>query len=225
MLIKFANKSAQKSSIFPSKANFERNLIKKIHFTLLELMVVLAILGAVAGFIGINISKALREQRFRTEVSLIVDQLRLAQNLMLIFNSNVQLKFIGIENEGIDYHLVFDTPLPQRWSKEINRPHERLTTIRSFNFRDLLDPDESGVVKFLSGGSKMSRGIIRISTSKSDNTPGVLTRYIFLPGYPAPIESQTQFPEEALFNSNINTFEQTLTQRTKEEVELNVKEL
>jgi len=205
---------------------------RRAYLTLLELMLVIAILGIIAGFIAVNAAKAWKEQRFRTEVSLIVDQLRLAQNLMLIFNSNVQVVFLA-SPEGIEYYLSFDTPLPKHWTQEINRPHEKLKTVRVVNFEDKLETEDNLVinqikngisVKFLSGGSKMSRGIMRISTSEEDNVPNIITRYVCLPGYPAPITSQGEFPMECS-SDDLQAFEKQLTMRTKEEVELNVKDL
>lgn len=179
-------------------------IIRRVYITLLELLLVIAILGLIAGIIGINATKAWQEQRFRTEVSRLVDQIRLAQDLMLIFNASVQVKITKIEGVGIDAQIVSDTPLPKRWSSEINRPRELLTMIKVINFPDLIEEEDNVIlsdvpnqvtVKYLSGGSRISRGLMRISTSNTDH-PGALTRYISFPGVPGPIETVVTYPGE-----------------------------
>lgn len=175
---------------------------RRSYITLIELLLVIAILGIVAGIVGVNATKAWQEQRFKSEVAQVVDQLRLAQDLMLIFNTNVQFK-IAATDDGLEYRLEFDTPLPQRWSAEINRPHNKLQVVRAFNFEDKLESednlksppqDNSTNIVFLSGGSRMSRGIIRISTTDDFDRKDALTRYICLPGVPAPISSTAVLP-------------------------------
>lgn len=202
-------------------------LFRKAYITLLELLLVLAIMGIIAGFIGINASRAVREQRFRSEVEIIVDQLRLAQNLMLIFNSNVSVKFVGHKDEGIEYRMEFDTPLPKNWSQELNRPHEKLTTVKQINFEDKLEFEDmvkvveikDGIsVKFLSGGSRMSRGLMRISTNERDDIQGALTRYVILMGYPAPITTTTDYTGGMELFGKSKDFLQRLTAYTKDEL-------
>ena len=91
------------------------------HFiTLLELLIVIAILALVSGVIGVNIKKALLDQRFRMEVGMILDELRLAQDLMLILSTDVHVKFSqDKEKKGIKYWLELETELPERLKKQI----------------------------------------------------------------------------------------------------------
>jgi Tfp pilus assembly protein FimT len=200
---------------------------KRLYVTLFELLLVIGILSIVAGFLAVNVTKAWREQRYRTELSLIVDQLRLAQDLMIIFKSNVYVNFKGTP-DGIEYKLVFDTPLPQNWLQEAKRPHDKLTAIQAINV--VPDPKHSinayapnegnneENVYFLSGGSKMSKGYMRISTSETDSSLGSITRYICLPGYPAPIVTTVTHPLDDDCSEIDEAFMNNLTERTKNEI-------
>lgn len=182
---------------------------------------VLTVLAILTGFIGINVSRALREQRFHAEVKLVVDQLRLAQDLMLIFNTNVQFKVISTD-DGIAYGLEFDQPLTKRWSRELQRVHKNLKTIHAINFDTDTFGEGAGAVRFLSGGAVMSHGMIRLATADRSG-PDVLESYIHLPGYPAPIEAvSTRHPEN--LNKRDSAFDEQLTQRTREEVQIQVAE-
>jgi type II secretory pathway pseudopilin PulG len=201
--------------------------IKRLYLTLLELIMVLTILGIIAGFFGINIAKALKEQRFNTEVSLVLNQLRLAQDIMLIMNTNLTLTFKAHSTEGIEYSLKTAVEMPKEmkfWEKEIKRSHSFLKTIKQVNFDDQLDKDnptdaENTIsVKFLSGGDKMSYGIMRLSTSKNDEDFGALTRYICLPGYPAPIVTTSERPTEETCLGGDESFSEQMTRRTYEEL-------
>ena len=71
----------------------------KCFITLLESLIVISILAIAAGVIGFSVNRALREQHFKTEVELVVDYLRLAQNLMLIMNADVHVIFKAAESE------------------------------------------------------------------------------------------------------------------------------
>ena len=61
--------------------------------TLVELLIVLAIIAMATGIAAIQVSKAVREQRFRSEVAIVASQLRLAQDLMLMRGSYVTVNF------------------------------------------------------------------------------------------------------------------------------------
>ncbi len=164
--------------------------------TLIELLVVISILALVGGVVAIGIGKALIDQRFRTEVSLVVDQLRLAQDLMLILGTDVHMHVEGSkDNKGIDIWLVLETKLPNNLQREVLKRHQ-LKTIRGFTFKDKLDDAQTDGfvdVKFLSGGMVMSKGIMRLDTlgdaQGADATARFLESYICLAGYPRPIVS------------------------------------
>ena len=165
---------------------------KKHGFTLLELMIVIMILSLTAGIVGINITKAVREQRFRSEVARVVDRLRLAQNLMLIANTDVDVIFTK-GKEGVDFFLETEGPLSPSWKKELERPSSPLKAVHWVEFEETV-PRSHGQqgrlqLQFLSRGSVMSRGLLRLSTAARDDEYGALTRYVCLPGYPQALTS------------------------------------
>ncbi|PJD96767.1 MAG: prepilin-type cleavage/methylation domain-containing protein [Parachlamydia sp.] len=164
-------------------------------FTLVEILIVFLILSLVTAVVGINISKALEEQRFRTEVDIVLGELRLAQDLMLILKADVQVKFAQ-GTEGINYSIETESQTTKNWVNSLKRPHPKLKTIRGISFKDELDlPTVPGaiVIHFLSKGSVMSRGILRLSNSSDAvNVPSwAQVKVINLYGYPHPIVSTT----------------------------------
>ena len=73
--------------------------LKQLPMTLLEIMIVIAVIAIATGVIGLGVNKAVVNQQFQTELSILVDELRLAQNLMLILGTDVHLKFKQISNK------------------------------------------------------------------------------------------------------------------------------
>lgn len=157
--------------------------------SLIELLIVITILSLVAGVVGVQIHKMLREQRFTTEVSLVLDKLRLAQELMLILRTDAHVKFKQEPNQDqINLWVEVETPL-DTLKKDIQKP-VALKTIQFVEFKDeLVYETKMGEIdiKFLSGGNLMSKGIMRLSTSETTKDRGALERFITLPGYPKPL--------------------------------------
>lgn len=167
---------------------------KRKHFTLVELLLVISILLMVAGLVGYNIRRAFFEQRFRAEVSAVVDTLRLAQDLMLLLNSDAHVLFADDPAGGIRYWIEVEKQLSGNWDRELKRKRPNLKAIHlvemddrvsAIKIKDKLD------LMFLSGGSVMSKGVLRLFTSDEKEREGVLKSYICLPGYPNPIVSSS----------------------------------
>lgn len=167
---------------------------KNLKFTLVELLLVISILLMVAGMVGYNIRRAFFEQRFRAEVATVVDTLRLAQDLMLLLNSDVHVLFADDPAGGIRYWIEVEKPLAASWDRELKRKRPNLKAIHlvelddrvsAIKVKDKLD------IMFLSGGSVMSKGVLRLFTSDEKDREGVLKNYICLMGYPKPIESSS----------------------------------
>ncbi len=163
-------------------------------FTLWEILIVIAIISTVAGVIGINVIQAVREQRFRTETARVVDKLRLAQDLMLLMGIGTEVRFEVIpESSGIKMVIKTDVPLPGHWQHILQAPEDNLTAIHWIQIKEL-EHEGRLVVKFLSEEAGITQGLLRLSTSKSDETLGALSAYICLPGYPDPLTLLTRFP-------------------------------
>ncbi|MCB1111238.1 MAG: type II secretion system protein [Chlamydiales bacterium] len=195
--------------------------LRRSAITLVEMLIVLVILALAAGFIGINIAKAVREQRFKTEVAVIADQLRLAQDIMLIMDVGIHVKFAEDPNTGgIRYWLEAEAPLPKGWKQEVERAHANLQAIHFVSIKDELDyPITQGVIdiKFLSRGSVMSKGALRLSTSETADDRGALESFVCLPGYPQPIVISKKENSESCLNDAAEK-DQRLTRYTYEEV-------
>lgn len=161
--------------------------------TLIEVLIVLSILSLAAGIVAVGLNKAVVDQRFRTEVSMIVDSLRLAQDLMLVLGTDVHVHFAEEKSEGIKYWIELETSLPENVQREVLREKPLLKAIKGVFLADklLTEVQESHLdVKFLSNGAVMSKGVIRLATSSDENVPkGTLESFICLAGYPRPIAS------------------------------------
>jgi len=173
--------------------------VRRLPITLLELLIVIAILAMVAGIVAVSINKALVDQRFRTEVSMVVDELRLAQDLMLILGADVHVKFTEDKENFIKYWIELETSLPEHISREVLRKQRKLKTIRAISFDDPTSKQGHLDLKFQSKGMVMSKGILKLATSGKQwsSSAGTLKNYIWLSGYPKPIISYDS-EEEAL---------------------------
>lgn len=161
--------------------------------TLVELLVVIFVLAIAIGVIGFNVHRALREQHFKTEVELVVDYLRLAQNLMLIMNADAHVVFMAAVNGKSNLMILeIDGNLNDPLLKVVTDKPKRLDYIHLIEFYDLNKThNEPGKVdvKFISKGSVMSKGVMRLSTNENPHEEGALERFICMPGYPKPIQS------------------------------------
>lgn len=191
------------------------------YVTLFEILIVMAIIVMISGIVTVSFDKALVDQRFRNEVSMIVDDLRLAQDLMMILGADVKIKFTtNKETQGIKYELETATEINESLKYFILNKPRVLSTIRGLFFEDELENQNiegAIVLQFFSRGAVMSRGVIRVSISGSEKPPeGILENYIYLPGYPAPITSIDRFDvsksdHNALEDQNFN---KTVTEST-----------
>lgn len=154
------------------------------------MLIVLGLIALTAGLMAVSVRKLLHEQRFRSESAAVLDVLRLAQDLMLIADSDVHVNFIkDPQTGGIQTNLQLEKPLTSNWIKEVMRPRKPLQAIQLVEFADWrLGNKQVNQVQlhFLSGGAVMSQGTLRIADSFSN--PAYQT-FICLPGYPKVITS------------------------------------
>lgn len=193
-------------------------MIRRRYITLVELLIVIFVLAMAVGVIGFNIHRALREQHFKTEVELVVDYLRLAQNLMLIMNADTHVVFKSAENEKANLMtLEVDGNISDPLIKLVALKPKRLEYIYLIEFYDKNKThNEPGKidVKFISKGSVMSKGVMHLATNEKSDERGAIARYICIPGYPKPIYSTLKKDEDpackekerAEFDLRLSTF-------------------
>lgn len=161
---------------------------------MIEILVVMGIISVIGAFIGFNIRRALISQRFKSEVALVVDQMRLAQDLMLILNTDAHVKFTG-EEDGLLVWLDVEDKLSKNWERIVERDPYKLKEIHSISFEDELEypsKEEELDIRFMSGGGMMSKGSIMLSTHENPDEEGAEKRWICLRGYPHSIQSSTK---------------------------------
>jgi prepilin-type N-terminal cleavage/methylation domain-containing protein len=197
-------------------------LERRSYATLLEMMVVLAIIGTIAGFIGINLQKAVQQQRFRSEGLLVVEQLRVAQNIMLLMNQDVQVK-IAKGDGHLNLWLEFQCAPRDSWQQLIaNRRHQLTATSRIELLGEVPSSSstDSGevVLQFFSGGTSMSLGVL-IFTPKGSDSSAAGQQYIALKGTPSPFALVTSGPIPSIPSRlELADSYRTLTQATVQEV-------
>lgn len=181
--------------------------------TLMELLIVIAIIALFGGIAAINVGQIIREERYNSEVQLVIDQLRLAQDLMLLIPADVHV-VIKTENEGFVMTIETDAPLEPGWKRELERKRYTLKEIRYASFHDEVphvirkgDID----IQFLSGGSVMSRGHLLLSPKPEGG--GTQARRICLLGFPSPIDITT---EQVCTEFETELYDERLTQMTIE---------
>lgn len=199
--------------------SIRKNILRtKRHFlTLIELLIVITILAMVSGVVGVQIQRTLREQRFNTEVAVVLDKLRLAQELMLILRTDAHVKFKQVpEEEIITLWVEVETPLDSL-KKDIEKPIN-LKTIQFVEFKDVLEyKTKMGEldIRFLSGGNVMSQGTLRLATNESTNDRGLLERFITLSGHPKPLHISLKRE----FDDSDGVFDERLTAITQQELQ------
>ncbi len=160
---------------------------KRHQMTFIEVMIILTIILLTTGLMGVNIQRMIKQQHFKSEVALVVDQLRLAQDIMLILNADVRVKFNKDKN-GFKLHIEVENILSKGWQREIQRERPALKHIQSIAFEDYNSGNKIEQppleLLFLSGGSIMSQGLLQLKGAGDDDQA-----YLMFPGYPYPIES------------------------------------
>lgn len=159
--------------------------IRQAHFTLLELLIVLLILSLGIVLTGVKLKEAYEEQRFFSECGQVIDQLRMAQELMLVLDSDVEVRLaIDPETKRLTSSLAVEKPLNDAWVKLIERKLS-FSAIRSYQFDD--SQPNPLVVHFSLGN--MSKGKLVLSAAEKGHSREGQQRQetIDLIGYPSSI--------------------------------------
>lgn len=163
-----------------------KSRIRRTYFTLLELLVVLFILSFGVVLTGVKLKEAYEEQRFSSECQIVLDQLRLAQDLMLLLDADVAVKLThDPETKQVNCSVEVEKPLGGAWTKLIERKHT-FSSIRSYQFEE--NRSDPLLLHFSLG--VMSQGqLILTEAAKGDQIEEKhQKKMIELLGYPSPIE-------------------------------------
>jgi len=168
------------------------NVIKRVPFTLMEMLVVLILLSLSLGAIGIQVHRFLTEQRFLNDVRHVVRQLQMAQDLMLVMDTDV---VVDIRYNSVDGGYISKLSLEKKpikmWRKIFDRPPPLLKSIDTIEFNEVSGSLENGIsgitLRFPAGGVGMPKGTLTLKGPRSE-----LTRAIVLQGAPAPFEAKDE---------------------------------
>lgn len=165
---------------------------RKSCFTLLELLIVLFIISFGIILTGIKIKDLYREQRFLSEAHQVVNHLSMAQDLMMIMDTDVQVKFApDKESKHLQVWLEVEYPVDEPWDRLIERKLT-LTAIQSLEFDGRSTKDV--VLQFSFG--KMSQGKLILFGEEEKQTKEKREFEIELLGYPTPLGTQAAKAQE-----------------------------
>ncbi|MGM0440219.1 MAG: hypothetical protein ACQEP8_03785 [Chlamydiota bacterium] len=169
---------------------------KACPFTLLEIVFVAALLLVLGSVVGLNVTKALRKERFRASSELLVDKLQLAEDLMLNLKVNVYLD-LQPRGEGFVAILRIDNkPYARELRAVIDRPF-KLSGVERIEFTAAdsrkLPEKPPLTLEFLSGGAKMADGNLYLQGEG-------MQRYLYISQHPGPILVGEQPLEEPYEN-------------------------
>jgi len=194
--------------------------------TLIEILLVVLLVTLIGGAVGINVRRAVLDQRFRSEVDFALETMRLAQDLMLIYPMHVSVIFKAAETgSGIDIWMEAQGEVPEKWEKRLKKKRRRFTAIHGVFFEDQLEDKKETAgqhtLLFYSRGSRMSQGTIMLSTHERGDVEGANVRTICLSGHPHPIQATCRETvsetEKILLTENTQSFvERTLEEQAKQ---------
>lgn len=200
--------------------------MKHRHFTLIEILLVIGVIVMITGVTGLNIRRLYQEQKFNAEVSTVLDTLKIAQDLMMILQTDVTVNFTqNDKDKSIDYAIHFDKPPSKEWVSILTKKRPPLKAIKTLTFESqypAAQDKEGGInIEFLSRGSVMSMGLMQLSPYANDTEKGPLNRFICLKGFPSPITLQTLPETGTICKFEVESeYLNRLTDLTKHEMEL-----
>ncbi len=158
-------------------------LINRPRFTLLEILVVFLILSLAMALTGVKVRELYVEQRFLSDAQQIKSHLAMAQEMMLLLDTDVFVHFSkDRKNKSSLMWLEVAKPLEEPWERLTQRkvPLQAIHQIE-FDHRSCGDL----VLQFSLG--TMSKGTLVFSAEKGKKEKEPRTFALYLPGYPSPI--------------------------------------
>lgn len=163
--------------------------VKRHCFTLLELMIVLTIISFGVMLTGVKLKQLYHEQRLLSEAQQVLSHLAMAQDLMLIMDTDVQVKIApDPESEMLQIWLEVEKPFKETWAHFVERK-VTLKAIRSLQFENSRGKEID--LRFSFG--RMSKGVLMIDEGEKHESR------IELAGFPRPLKITTIEEKEPSF--------------------------
>jgi len=167
---------------------------RKRPVTLLEMLVVMALIALIVGAVSFNVVKMRRSQQFRSAMTVVQQKLQAALETMLIHNETVQVVIQPVQ-KGLKIDIDTEIPLTKGLGRLLNRD-PLVKGIDSYSWI----PAEGRPTR---GQSTLVFSPIAKAIPKGTLTffgPGSLKRTIVLKGYPHPfrVTEEEQFEESTL---------------------------
>lgn len=162
-------------------------------------MTVLFILSLTLGAAAIPLKRAYDEQRFHSAVRGVIERLALAQNLMLIADTDVTV-FVEYseKHKQLEVSLEADKPLERRWAK-IAGEKQGFPSIGSFKF----EQSNQKKLELHYALGNMSQGTLQLFPPDGLSLAVQEGYKIYLPGYPAPCPFSGKQDEDFLKKSEL----------------------
>lgn len=171
------------------------------YFTLLEVMIAMAVLALMAGVVSFNVRGLYYQQEALDEMNRVGNLLRSAQELMMLTHLDSEVRFDKKEEAIFVWLSPISTPVFESFPKLAREPLV-LKHIESVTFdnaiNDTISKDQFAL-PFISKGFVMYPGVLELKGRGA-------TRSIVFSGSPAPIALQTgrsQFPFKAEYKDYI----------------------
>ena len=142
----------------------------------------MALVALVTSVVAINVKGWVAQERFRSSVAVVQDACNVAQELMLLANTDCDVQILRDKDGGWEAYLRVMEPLPAGLAGLLQQ-RRQLPGLRDIGYLDhesqrRIDPI---VLSFASRGSRMPRGILTLEGEREQ-------RQIVLLGYPARVK-------------------------------------
>lgn len=189
-----------------------RNKQQKAAFTLLEIIIVIAILGLVASVVGWQIATSVKRYAFQNEIEAVYRAIKQSQLLSLVYKTDIDVQFL--REDGVFYYcLRTDEPFTHI---PFDREKKALHRISRITWND--KPIKHFEILIFSHGAIQPQGILGFFSDKTkaeaiwfDMQGGFLVNQ----SHRKPSKCKEQaplFPEDALKTFHMKKQESTLDQ-------------
>jgi len=169
-------------------------MIRKVCFTLLEFLIVLFLISLGVILTGVKIKELYQEQRFLSDTQQVLSHLAMAQDLMLIMDTDVYVRIApNQEKKGLNLWLEIEKPMDEAWGGLMARKLS-LTAIHCVSFEATSGKELT--LQFSLG--RMSKGTLLLFEGEQDkkNPSGKKAFQIELLGYPSPIGAKEKISKK-----------------------------